>query len=327
MTRTAWTVSPDDAGARLDKWLANPQRLGSRGQATTALERRKVFVDDVEQTIGDAARRLVAGERVRVWADRPGSSRARGPRTVDGLSILFEDDALIVVAKPAGMLTVRLASEPGAESLAERLQHHWRSHAGREPHAVHRIDRDTSGLVVFAANGAAWHALRSQFARREPERVYLAVVHDVPSPARGTWRDWIRWNAESLRQQPARPGEAHAREAVLDYRVRAKSAGVGCELALVEVRLHSGRQHQIRAQAELHGHPLVGERMYRGAAKAGAIEFPRQALHAWKLAFDHPVTGRRVEFEAPLPEDLRALLSRLGIRFNPRGEAGARGTP
>ena len=308
MHRNAWITTKADAGLRLDKWLAADARLGSRRRAFEALSKGRVFVEEVEQTGTDAGRPLVAGMAIRLWMDRPGSASRRGTRKVHGLDILFEDDALIVLDKPAGLLTVPLPYQPEDPSLSARVAEHWRSHRRREPLVVHRIDRDTSGVVVFAHTPEAWSELKQRFRRREPERHYLAVVHGRPEPAAGTWRSWIRWDDERHVQVPCRRDDEGAKEAVTRYEVRE----VFAEAALVALVLGTGRQHQLRVQAMCHEHPLLGERIYVGShgARVGRA-FTRQALHASSLAFPHPVSGKPVTFEAPLPGDLRGLLQRL----------------
>jgi 23S rRNA pseudouridine1911/1915/1917 synthase len=302
-----WTVEPADAGTRLDKWLAAEDRVGSRARALEALSRGRVFLDGREQGVDDAGRRLEAGQRVRLWLDRPGSAGRKGPRRSGDLDIVFEDDLLLVVNKPPGLLAVPVAARPDETSVADLIATHWRSHRLREPLVVHRIDRDTSGLVVFAKDGAAWKTLKTQFLRREPERIYRAVVEGVPSPASGTWRDYLQWSPGAMRTEQAARRSAHAREAITHYTVDETFAAA----ALMTFRLESGRRHQIRVQAWLHGHPLVGERMYRHEGTEPAIAFPRQALHATRLGFVHPKTGRPVKFEAPLPSDFRKLLASL----------------
>src|SRR6185369_7610898 len=145
-----WIVTAADEGVRLDKFLAEHARLGSRRRASIALDRGKVFVNAVEAATGSGSLKLAAGDRVRVWMDRPGSSRRRSPSRSGDLRIVFEDDALIVVDKPAGVLAVPLERRLQAPSVFEQLVTHFRSHGKRKPFTVHRIDRDTSGLVVFA---------------------------------------------------------------------------------------------------------------------------------------------------------------------------------
>ncbi len=312
MSNQTWKVSDEEADIRLDKWLAAPDRLSSRSKSLAAIEKGKVFVNDVEQSTVDAGRRLQAGDAIRLWMDRPGSSERRFAARREGdLHLLYEDASLLVINKPAGLLTVPLASQPDEPSLFDQVKHHLRS-TRRDPLVVHRIDRDTSGLVVFAKTADAQHKLKDQFERRDAERVYLALVHGLPNPDSGTWRDLLEWDQESLKQQPAEVSgnrrKASVKEAVCRYRVKEKFK----EASLIEVRLVTGKRNQIRIQAGLRGYPVVGERMYvYENAPAQKIEFARQALHAFKLSFKHPADQRPMSFEAPLPEDLQMLFSRL----------------
>lgn len=306
---TGWQVRPDDRDIRLDKFLASSDRLGSRKRVATALERGKVFLNEVEVGIADAARRLREGDVVRVWMDRPGSSKRRsGPFELGQLRILFEDDLLVVVNKPAGLLSVPLPHGDPTPSVYALLENHLRTHRHRRPFVVHRIDRDTSGLVLFAKTVRAQEALKDQFRRREPERVYLALVYGHPDPPAGTWRDVLLWDKDSLIQRETHPNDPRGKEAVAHYRVVEAFAGT----SLIEVRLHTGKRNQIRIQARLRGHTLVGEQRYTyGPDEIRPIDFPRQALHAQRLAFQHPGDGRELRFEAPLPEDFSELLKRL----------------
>jgi 23S rRNA pseudouridine1911/1915/1917 synthase len=304
-----WTVDESDAGTRLDKFLAAPGRLGSRAKAAAALERGKIFLNDNEAGLSEAAVRLSAGDVVRVWMDRPGSSKARpAPLEPGGLRIVFEDDSLLFLDKPPGLLAVPLARRDEAPSVYEHVEEHLRTRGKRRPHVVHRIDRDTSGLVVFAKHARAQQRLKDQFRRREPERIYLAVVYGRPDPPEGTWRDHLVWDEEALIQKETHPRDPRAKEAVSEYRVLETFDAA----SLVEVRLHTGKRNQIRLQARLRGHMLIGEQRYVfGPESLRPIAFPRQALHAWRLAFRHPDDGRPVSFEAPLPDDLERLLARL----------------
>jgi len=306
-----WRVPVEHAGVRLDKYLAAADRAGSRARAAAALERGKVFVNDREMARADAGVRLAAGDRVRLWVDRPGTAKRRTALGVDrDLRIVYEDDALIVLDKPAGLLAVPLplARRRDARSVFEDLKTYLRQRGGRRPFVVHRIDRDTSGLVLFAKSAAAQEALKAQFKRREPERVYLAVVYGRPSPPSGTWRDTLVWDTKALIQKETSPRDPRAKEAVCRYTV-VEPLGAA---ALIQVTLVSGRRNQIRIQARLRGHTLVGERRYTyGPDNLRPIAFPRQALHAQRLAFRHPIDGRALRFEAPLPADLAELVARL----------------
>jgi 23S rRNA pseudouridine1911/1915/1917 synthase len=304
-----WSVSADARGARLDKFLAHPDRLGSRGRAVSAIERGKVFVNDVEAGIDDAGRRLAADDRVRVWMDRPGSARRPArPRATGDLWIVHEDDDLIVVNKPPGLLTVPLERRLEASSVQEQLADHLRPRGKRRPLVVHRIDRDTSGLVVFAVNPDAQQRLRAQFKRRDAERVYLAVVYGHPSPASGVWRDRLVWDDRALIQKETHPRDPSGKDAESQYRVLETFR----DTSLIEVRLVTGKRNQIRLQARLRGHTLVGEQRYTyGPDELRGVAFPRQALHAYQLGFEHPRTREPVRFEAPLPHDMLDLLNRL----------------
>ncbi len=304
-----WNVGVEDAGARLDKFLAAPDRLASRARAAAALERGKVFLNGGEVGIAAAATKLTAGDAVRVWMDRPGSATARRrAQRVGDLVVLFEDESLLVVNKPAGLLAVPLERKSAAPSVYELLEDHFRSRGRRKPLVVHRIDRDTSGLVVFAKDARAQAALKGQFKRREPDRVYWAVVYGHPDPPRGTWRNHLVWDTKALIQKETHPKDPRAREAITEYRVLESFR----DTSLIEVSLRTGRRNQIRIQAQLRGHTLVGEKRYVfGPDALRTVTFARQALHAHRLAFDHPDDGRPLEFEAPLAPDFADLLELL----------------
>jgi 23S rRNA pseudouridine1911/1915/1917 synthase len=311
---THWAVTAREAGVRLDKFLAAADRIGSRVRAATALERGKIFLNEREMTPDQAGTRLAAGDVVRAWMDRPGSAKRRATLGDDrDLPIVYEDDTLVVLDKPAGLLAVPLPlrRRENARSVFDDLKEYLRRRGRRRPFVVHRIDRDTSGLVVFAKSAAAQDHLKGQFKRHLPERVYQAVVYGHPSPASGTWRDHLVWDDRSLIQKETHPRDPRGKEAISHYRVLEQLKGA----ALIEVRLVTGRRNQIRIQARLRGHTLVGEQRYTyGPDTLRSIAFPRQALHAQRLAFKHPTDGRELRFEAPLPPDMRKLIEQLGMR-------------
>jgi 23S rRNA pseudouridine1911/1915/1917 synthase len=309
MPGAEWTIADDEAGTRLDKFLAAPARLASRARAVAAIERGKVFLNGREAAMADAAARLAAGDRVRLWMDRPGSAKARPrPQQVAEVTIVYEDDDLLVVDKPPGLLAVPLEHKANAPSVFDRLEDHFRSRGKRKPLVVHRIDRDTSGLVVFAKTLRAQETLKEQFKRREPERVYWAVVYGQPSPPQGTWRDHLVWDTKALIQKETHRNDPRASDAISEYRVLETFEAA----SLIEVRLRTGRRNQIRIQARLRGHTLVGEKRYvYGPDEIRTIAFERQALHAHRLSFLHPADARRLTFESPPPADFQALLDRL----------------
>lgn len=312
MATSEWIAGADDAGTRLDKFLAHRDRCGSRARAEEAIDRGKIFVNGVEALGGDAARQLAPGDVIRLWADRPGSARRR-PRTgiTGDLDIVYEDDDLIVVNKPAGTLSVPLERRTDVPSVYAQIEDRFRSHGRFRPLVVHRIDQDTSGLVVFAKRAEAQRRLKVQFARREPERIYLAVVYGQPDPPSGVWRDTLVWDEKALIQKETHRRDPRGQEAIAEYQVVERFR----DASLLEVRLRTGRRNQIRIQARLRGHTLVGEERYTyGPPDLRPIPFARQALHAHRLEFSHPRDGRPVRLEAPLPADFRDLLARLRKR-------------
>jgi 23S rRNA pseudouridine1911/1915/1917 synthase len=308
-----WTID-EAAGLRLDKFLAAPERLGSRSRAATALARGKVFVNGHEVGLHDAARTLAPGDAVRVWMDRPGTAKG-SPRIKpdEHLDVVFEDDSLIVVNKPPGLLSVPLERKSEQPSVFDLIEARLRSHGKRRPFVVHRIDQDTSGLVLFAKDPDTQRRLKVQFARREPERVYLAVVYGRPDPASGTWRDRLIWDEKAMIQKLTHPKDPGGTDAAAEYRTVERFP----DASLIEVRLVTGRRNQIRLQARLRGHTLVGEARYTfGGDELRPIRFGRQALHAARLGILHPTTGESISFEAPLPSDFEDLLTRLRRRTN-----------
>lgn len=310
--KTEWKVTKEEAGLRLDKWLAAPERLGSRSRALTALAKGKIFINQAEQTSADAARKLSHGETVRLWMDRPGSSQRRySERRSSGLHIIYEDQDLVVINKPAGLLSVPLPAKPEESSLLDQVKHHLRSQQKKSAFVVHRIDRDTSGLVLVAKTSMAQKRLKEQFERREPQRVYLTVVQGHPSPPSGVWRDMLVWDKDELQQRTVakKSDLTAAREAVSHYRTVEKLR----DHALLEIKLESGKRNQIRMQAGLHGHPIAGERIYtdQPPKRTQPQLIDRQALHSWRLSFKHPIENRKMDFSVDPPEDFQALLEKL----------------
>ncbi len=314
---TEWTISEEVAGARLDLWLARRPDVRSRGRAAEWIARGKVFLNGEPIDASQAGRRLHSGDTVGLWIDRPGSS-SPVDRAVHGarsqLRILHEDDAIVVLDKPPGLIVEPLPGHRDAEvTMLHLLEDHGRHVVRSRFFVVHRIDRDTSGLVLFAKTAAARDHLKAQFETRSPVRIYQALLCGRLTPRSGTWRDLLAWDSERLVQRRAHVKEEKAKEAIAHYKV-AEQFGAA---ALVEVSLVTGKRNQIRVQAGLRGHPLVGERQYRFGApieSSGAPSLDRQALHAWRLEFIHPATRRRARFTAPLPEDMRRLVDALRAR-------------
>jgi 23S rRNA pseudouridine1911/1915/1917 synthase len=304
-----WTTPAEQAAWRLDKAVAARPSVGARRKARDVVESGKASVNG--QPCADVGRTLAEGDVVTIAWNRPGTGRAhrlaRVAVTSVGVSILFEDAWLVAVDKPAGLLTdaATRSQERDRDTVTDRLRRYLRPQ-GKTPFAAHRIDRDTSGVVLFAKDEATFAALRGQFYARTPERVYLAVVDGRPTPRAGLWSDWMAWDEERLLQLPAGSETPGAVLAQAHYRVTSDLSG---GRSVVEVRLVTGRRNQIRVHAMLRGHPLVGERQYLPQGAAGrSAGLARNALHAHRLTFDHPATGARITVESPVPPDLSALM-------------------
>ena len=315
---TRLIVSPEQAGERLDRVVVAMEGVGSRRRAREAIATGKLSVDGQVVGTEESGRPVTAGAVLEIAWARPGTSQARHQAKegleASGLQVIFEDPHLLVLDKPAGLLTDTASRRQSLErdSLRARVQRYLKAQ-GDHGFIVHRLDRDTSGVVLVARTEAAEADLRRQFRGHRPERVYLAAVAGVPKPLSGHWADWMAWDSAHNLQRQTPPEAEGAVLAEADYRCLAR---FGDFAALLEVRLHTGRRNQIRLHATLRGHPLLGEALYLPEdfrAPARPL-IRRQALHAAALGFLHPVERKAVRFEAPLPEDMRRLLEVLERR-------------
>jgi 23S rRNA pseudouridine1911/1915/1917 synthase len=250
--------------------------------------------------------RLVAGEVIELLAG-PAPEVFPGPEPMD-LDIRHADDDLIVLAKPAG-LVVHPGSGHARGTLVNGLLARFPELAGvgdpHRPGIVHRLDRDTSGLLLVARSTRAHEALVEALGARSIERRYLALVWGIPEVARGVVDAPI---GRSARQRTRMAVRTSGREARTGYETQ--SSWSEEEVALLRCRLETGRTHQIRVHLSAIGHPVVGDAAYGG--RRSAIELDRPFLHAYELELDHPVTGERLRFEDPLAAELVAVLDRLG---------------
>ena len=312
------------AGERLDRFLAAAQADLSRSRLQALIREGRVLVN------GRAARaslRLRDGDRVRFELPPPRAT-ALAPEDI-ALPIVYQDDSILVVNKPAGMVV-----HPGAGvatgTLVQGLLHHDPGIAGvggpGRPGIVHRLDRDTSGLLVVARTGRAYRALIAAIKNRDVKRRYLTLAWGSPRTATGVIEGAIGRDPRHRQRMAvvARGGKP----ARTRWRV-AERFGV---CAWLEVTLETGRTHQIRVHLAHVGHPVVGDRVYggrasmrsnppatgRGDATVLLDMLPRQALHASELEFAHPVTAAPLHFEAPLPEDLDRVLTWLRESPMPR---------
>jgi 23S rRNA pseudouridine1911/1915/1917 synthase len=295
------TIPTEYAGLRLDAALARlfPEHSRSRLQAWMKAGRV-----DVDGAAADARRKVLGGEVVRVAVEAPASETAHRAEEID-LPVVYEDGQLLVIDKPAG-LVVHPGSGNWSGTMMNALLHHAPQLA-EVPRAgiVHRLDKDTSGLLVVAKTLAAQTDLVRQLQARTVRRHYLALVHGEVAAAGSVDAPIGRHPVQRTRMAIIKRGGA-GRDARTHYLPREHFAAA----TLVECRLETGRTHQIRVHMASIGHPLVGDPVYGKRKSADPVldAFPRQALHAWRLALVHPATGLEMSWESPLPADFSALL-------------------
>ena len=257
---------------------------------------------------GDYARRLRIGERYEVRRD---PHRRYHPRAVPpvgrGYKVVHTDRDLLVVEKQPDLLTVPSDLREDEDSLVERLLEGERQRGVRRPalYALHRLDRDTSGLLLFARTRRAFEGLQAQFESRSIERVYVAVATGLVEPPEGRLVSLLIEDRRSLKMRSTRGTKEgkEGKEAVTEYETVERLP----QATVLSVRLKTGRKNQIRVQLAEAGHALVGDRRYGNPSRL----IGRTALHARVLSFVHPISGRTVRFEAPLPRDLRLLIKTL----------------
>lgn len=321
------TASAEDAGQRLDQWLAGklaPQLSRSRIQAL--IKQGAIMLDG--KPVSEARHKLKAGNKLAIEVPEPEPAEPSGEDIP--LDILYEDNELIVINKPAGLVV-----HPGAGNWTGTLVNALIHHCGdslsgiggvRRPGIVHRLDKDTSGVLVAAKTDRAHKLLSEAFADHgrdgELERAYVALVWGAPERPTGTIDAALGRASDRVRRAVVRETRDDARHAVTHFTVleRFGPQKDGSFMAsLVECRLETGRTHQIRVHMAHIGHPLIGDRDYGQAfrTKANRLpeplqqvvkDFPRQALHARLLAFEHPTTHMNMSFEAPIPADIADLI-------------------
>jgi 23S rRNA pseudouridine1911/1915/1917 synthase len=224
---------------------------------------------------------------------------------MDRYSIIYEDRDIVVVDKPAGLLTVPIPKS-SALNLFDLLKQHLKKSG--PVYVVHRIDRFTTGVVMFARNKGAFEDLKQQFIDRSASRMYQAVVFGVPDEPEGTLVHNMKLIKNSFKNVIVKPGSYGATEAVLHYRV----AEAFENAALVDVMLETGLKNQIRVQFAEIGHPIIGDHQYGGELDLMGMD--RHALHAHKLGVMHPSRNERMWFESPLPNDMQKLITSLKNR-------------
>ncbi len=300
LAEQTWEVPAEAGGERLDRWLTSQLTDVSRARVQDWIKAGHVRVDG-EAAVASATVR--AGQRVCCSPPDPLPAEAK-PQPLP-LTLLHEDADLAVVNKAAGM-SVHPGAGVTSGTLVNALLHHLHGLSGiggvERPGIVHRLDKETSGLLVVAKHDRAHLDLARQFAARTTLKIYRALVDGHPRPGEGRLEGAIGRHPVHRKRMTIRPDGRPART---DYRVRQELEAA----SLVECRLHSGRTHQIRVHLRAQGHGLLGDRLYHPKAAARA---PRLMLHAWTLGFHHPTRGEWLEFRAPLPSDFLLVLQTLG---------------
>jgi 23S rRNA pseudouridine1911/1915/1917 synthase len=319
-----YTVPAEAAKQRLDAWLAAQMEGVSRERVQALMEEEKIRLD------GKSARasyRLRGGEAVEVLGD-PTPRPLRAYAEEIPLSVVYEDEDLSVIDKPAGMTVhAGAGAESEAGTLVNALLHRYQtlSQVGGEtrPGIVHRLDKQTSGLIVVARNDTVHAKLAAMFAQRAMKKTYIALVHGHLKQDRGTIdapiaRDLLRRTRMTTKRRMG------TRTAVSHYTVLRRINSRFGAFTLVSVRIETGRTHQIRVHLASIGHPVVGDTVYGAPARLliapsrertdpepESLELRRNFLHAAELEFAHPRTGKAMHLESPLPAELEGLLSRI----------------
>jgi 23S rRNA pseudouridine1911/1915/1917 synthase len=313
----SFSVAPEDAGKRLDQFLATQLPEVSRQQVQQLIREQKALVNDAA---AKASLRLRGGERITLLGPaQPPPLRAL-PEDIP-LDIVYEDDDLAVVNKPAGMMVHAgagaLEQDRNRGTLVNALLHRFGKLSGLggelRPGIVHRLDKATSGLIVVARNDEAHRRLSAQFSGRKVKKTYLALVHGWLKQDRGTIRSGIsRDRVRRTRMTTRREG---GREAITHYRVQRRLETAFGKFTLLELKIDTGRTHQIRVHLASLGHAVVGDTLYGAPreirGKADRISLPRNFLHAAALEFEHPRHGKALAFSRPLPQELEDFLRRI----------------
>ena len=299
-----YSVPSTAAGLRLDHWLTQTIPGPSRTRWQALVREGDVRVD------GKTAKpsyELRGNELVeyRIPAAEPLSLVAEDIP----LDILFEDGDLLAVNKPPG-LVVHPAPGHATGTLVHALLHHCRDirgiGGGLRPGIVHRIDKDTSGILVVAKHDESLQSMQRQFTRRTIRKEYEAVVHGTPNPPRGTVDTLI--GRHPVNRKKMSTSSNRGKPAVSHYQLKTPLRNS----SMVHVQIETGRTHQIRLHMSHIGNPVIGDALYGGRRDIGTVRAPRQMLHASQIELDHPMTGRSLSFVAPLPDDMAAVIRQLG---------------
>ncbi|MEA2434484.1 MAG: rRNA synthase [Actinomycetota bacterium] len=303
----SYTAGPDDVGLRVDLVIAR-ETGATRTLVQRALKAGSVTVAGEQVR---ASHRLELGQQIQ--GDLPEAIFSPPEAEDIGIEVRYSDDRLLVVSKPPGLVT-HPARGHETGTLVNALLNLGEPLSGigsTRPGIVHRLDKDTSGLLLVARDDAAHEYLVAALQRREIERTYLALVRGKPPAESGTIEAPVGRHPVKRRKMAVTPG---GRAAVTHYRVLGSAQGA----ALLEVKLETGRTHQIRVHMAHLDHPVLGDRAYGGwSDRMAELGLTRPFLHAVRLGFPHPDDGRMIEVTDPLPQDLREVLEKLGLELYP----------
>ncbi|NEX11787.1 MAG: RNA pseudouridine synthase [Prosthecochloris sp.] len=319
--RITLQVARTQTPMRIDVYLAQQVENATRNKVQEAIAEHRVLVNG--KTI-KSNYRIKSLDSIEVTFLRPPAPEL-APEDIP-IDIIYEDEDLMVVNKASDMV-VHPAFGNWTGTLANAILHHIGKEAGdldsseMRPGIVHRLDKNTSGLIIIAKNSTALHRLARQFANRQVEKKYQAIVWGVPEPATGLIKTNIGRSVRNRKVMTSYPFEGKdGKTAITEYRVQQSL----CYFSLVEVTLHTGRTHQIRVHMQHLGNPILGDDTYGGSSirtlpfsksesfvKNLLETIPRQALHAESLTFTQPTTGKRLSFTAPLPEDMLTALEKI----------------
>ena len=318
-----FTTTSEDAGKRLDHFLTTKLTDVSRARVQQLITEQKILVNDAA---AKASLKLRGGERITILGPAVRSPLRAIPEEIP-LDIVYEDDDLAIVNKPAGMMVHAGAGATedarNRGTLVNALLHHFASLSGvggqTRPGIVHRLDKETSGLIIVAKNDEAHRKLAAQFAGREVKKKYIALVHGSVKRDSGTISASI--SRDRVRRIRMTTRQAGGREAISHYRAIRKLDTPFGKFTLLEVKIDTGRTHQIRVHMASLGHPIVGDALYgaphempagRGKHRdAATISLPRNFLHAAELELVHPRSGAKLSFKSPLPAQLQELLAAI----------------
>ncbi|MCF8474150.1 MAG: RluA family pseudouridine synthase [Emcibacter sp.] len=337
------TVEENSQGLRLDKYLALCVSDLSRSRLKQLITDGEITLvrpstPQVKETINDPSYRVKYRDHIFFTVPQTEDPEPIGEDIP--LDVIYEDDQVIVINKPAGMVVHPAPGNPDGTLVNALIHHCGDSLSGingvRRPGIVHRIDKETSGLMVAAKTDRAHQKLAKQFAKHSLERAYMAIVWGVPNPAVGTIHEKIGRDPKNRLKMSVIPVESkRGRDAITHYQVikrlepKRKTFEKGAalkmlppSLSLVECRLETGRTHQVRVHMSHIKHPLVGDPSYGKSgpiqsknfsekAQSAILDFKRQALHAYVIGFVHPTTGEDLTFEIELPNDMKRLISAL----------------